>query len=401
MTGKNDVAVLGVGMHPWGKWGRNFVEYGVAAAEAALDDAGVAWTDMQFVSGADTMRNGYPGYVSGATFAQALGWTGCRVASSYAACASGATAMEAARTRILAGTVRRGPRGRRRHHPEGLPGPERRRPPRRPRLAALPAARRHQPHLLRALRPAPGRPLRRDRRRLRQGEGQERPARPGQPLRPVPQGGHRRGGAGLADGRRPAAPARDLRHVRRRRRDGALARSSTPAGHGHANPVQVTAISTVTPTFPNTVIEMPNFATDSSAVVAPPERHVQGSRSPTPPTRRPASAPTSCRLAEVYDLSAALELDWYEDIGLCKAGRGREAAQRRRHHHRRPHPRQPSAVGSPASARPCPPRPSPRCARSRGSCGARPSGRQVEGATAGITANQGLFGHGSSVLLVR
>ena len=30
----------------------------------------------QFVSGADTMRNGYPGYVAGATFAQALGWTG-------------------------------------------------------------------------------------------------------------------------------------------------------------------------------------------------------------------------------------------------------------------------------------------------------------------------------------
>ena len=27
-----EVAVLGVGMHPWGKWGKNFVEYGVAAA---------------------------------------------------------------------------------------------------------------------------------------------------------------------------------------------------------------------------------------------------------------------------------------------------------------------------------------------------------------------------------
>src|SRR2546428_813669 len=83
-----DFAVVGVGMHPWGKWGRNFVEYGVAAANDALDDAGVAWTDVQFVSGADTMRNGYPGYVSGGTFAQALGWTGARVASSYAACAS-------------------------------------------------------------------------------------------------------------------------------------------------------------------------------------------------------------------------------------------------------------------------------------------------------------------------
>ena len=61
MAGTNDVAVLGVGMHPWGKWGRNFVEYGVAAAQDALRDAGIAWTDVDFVSGADTMRNGYPG----------------------------------------------------------------------------------------------------------------------------------------------------------------------------------------------------------------------------------------------------------------------------------------------------------------------------------------------------
>src|SRR5215207_7385418 len=98
-----EIAVLGVGMHPWGKWGRNFVEYGVVAAQAALADAGVAWNDIQFVSGADTMRNGYPGYVSGATFAQALGWQGASVASSYAACASGATALSTARAQILAG----------------------------------------------------------------------------------------------------------------------------------------------------------------------------------------------------------------------------------------------------------------------------------------------------------
>ena len=38
-----DVAVLGVGMHPWGKWGRNFVSYGVHAAREALKDSGVAW----------------------------------------------------------------------------------------------------------------------------------------------------------------------------------------------------------------------------------------------------------------------------------------------------------------------------------------------------------------------
>ncbi|HEY5024957.1 MAG TPA: lipid-transfer protein, partial [Acidimicrobiales bacterium] len=67
MPDDRSVAVLGVGMHPWGKWGRNFVEYGLTAARHALDDAGVSWTDVQFVSGADTIRNGYPGFISGAT----------------------------------------------------------------------------------------------------------------------------------------------------------------------------------------------------------------------------------------------------------------------------------------------------------------------------------------------
>ena len=42
------------------------------------------------------MRNGYPGYVAGATFAQAMGWTGIPVTSAYGACASGAMAIDAA-----------------------------------------------------------------------------------------------------------------------------------------------------------------------------------------------------------------------------------------------------------------------------------------------------------------
>src|SRR5712692_9653691 len=102
-AGGTDVAVLGAGMHPWGKWGRPFIEYGIAAARAALDDAGLSWRDIQYVSGADTIRNGYPGFIAGATFAQALGWSGARVSSCYAACASGAHALEQARVRILAG----------------------------------------------------------------------------------------------------------------------------------------------------------------------------------------------------------------------------------------------------------------------------------------------------------
>src|SRR5688572_10060451 len=99
----NRVAVLGVGMHPWGKWGRNFAEYGVAAGQNALRDARIEWTDVEFIAGGETVRNGYPGYVAGSTLAQALGWTGARVATSYAACAAGAQAIGAARARILAG----------------------------------------------------------------------------------------------------------------------------------------------------------------------------------------------------------------------------------------------------------------------------------------------------------
>jgi len=99
----HSVSILGVGMHPWGKWGHNFVEYGVKAARDALADAGVDWQDIQFVAGANTMRCGYPGYVAGATFAKALGWNGAKIASCYAACASGSQALNTARAQILSG----------------------------------------------------------------------------------------------------------------------------------------------------------------------------------------------------------------------------------------------------------------------------------------------------------
>ena len=75
----------------------------MAAAREALSDAGVPWQDIKFVSGGATIRNGYPGFVAGATFAQALGWQGAEVNTSYAACASGSQALAAARTKILSG----------------------------------------------------------------------------------------------------------------------------------------------------------------------------------------------------------------------------------------------------------------------------------------------------------
>ncbi len=98
------VTVLGVGMHPWGKWGHGFARYGLAAAEAALQDAGVEWQEVQLLTASATLRSGYAGLIAATTYARALG-AGDRVnvMTTYGACTSGAQALAAARAQILAG----------------------------------------------------------------------------------------------------------------------------------------------------------------------------------------------------------------------------------------------------------------------------------------------------------
>lgn len=56
------VYILGAGMHPWGKWGRDFTEYGVVAARAALRDAGLDWRQIQLVAGASAEAGTRPDY---------------------------------------------------------------------------------------------------------------------------------------------------------------------------------------------------------------------------------------------------------------------------------------------------------------------------------------------------
>src|SRR3546814_10844304 len=64
---------------------------------------------------------------------------------------------------------------------------------------------------------------------------------------------------------------------------------------------------------------MPGFATDSAAALAPPELTFRDSIAAAA-YEEAGIGPDELSLAEVYDLSTALELDWYENIGLCKAG---------------------------------------------------------------------------------
>ena len=133
---------------------------------AALADAGLEWSDVQFLAAGNTMRNGYPGYVSGSTFAQALGWQrhrARRAATPRARRARWRSTRPGPRS--SAGARRRRARRRRRHRAEGLLRPAPRRAARRPRLAALPRARRDEPHVLRAVRAPPHGAVRRVARR--------------------------------------------------------------------------------------------------------------------------------------------------------------------------------------------------------------------------------------------
>jgi acetyl-CoA acetyltransferase len=180
----------------------------------------------------------------------------------------------------------------------------------------------------------------------------------------------------------------------------ALVLSSLDFAQSHgARPVKVAAVSTVTPRYPNTVIEMPNFATDSAAGVALPDRPFRDSIAHAA-YQEAGIGPDDLDLAEVYDLSTALELDWYENIGLCKAGEAERLLNDGDTALGGRIPVNPSgglgcfgeAIPAQAIAQVC-----ELAWQLRGEA----DGRQVEGAKVGVTVNQGLFGHGSSVVVMR
>jgi acetyl-CoA acetyltransferase len=180
----------------------------------------------------------------------------------------------------------------------------------------------------------------------------------------------------------------------------AIVLSSMEFARKHStNPVKIAAVSTVTPKYPNTVIEMPNFSTDSAATVAAPTTPFRDSITKAA-YEQAGLGPEDMNLAEVYDLSSALELDWYENIGLCKPGEAEKLLNDGVTTIGGRIPVNPSgglacfgeAVPAQAMAQVC-----ELTWQLRGQA----DGRQVEGARVGVTVNQGLFGHGSSVIVKR
>jgi acetyl-CoA acetyltransferase len=387
------VAVAGAGMHPWGKWGRSFVSYGVHAAREALADAGLEWTDVDFVAGGETVRNGYPGYVAGSTFAQALGWNGARVATCYAACASGAAAIDVARARIMAGLSDTALVVGADTTPKGF-------------LAPAGGERRDDTDWLRFRLAGATNPTYfalYARRRMQLYGSTERDWA----LVKVKNARH-----GLAN---PNARYRKeftvedvlaspmvsdpLRLMQIcTTSDGGAAVVLTRADRAPGAPV-IAAVSTVTPSYPQTVIEMPYLATDSAAVAAPPEHQFRDAIARAAYTEA-GLGPEDLDVAEVYDLSTALELDWYENIGLCKQGEAERLINDGD-----------TALGgripvNPSGGLACfgeavPAQAIAQVVELTRQLRGLATGRQVPGAKVGLSINQGLFGHGSAVILTR
>lgn len=392
---KHDVAIAGVGMHAWGKWGRPFVEYGVAAARDALADSGIAWGDVDFIVGGETVRNGYGGYVAGSTFAQALGWNGARVATSYAACATGAQALDTARTRILAGlsdvalvvgadTTPKGflkpNAGERWDDPDwlrfrlmGMTNPA---------YFALNARRRID---LYGATPE-------DFAQVKVKNAKHGLNNPYARYRKAVDAADVLGSAVVAD------PLHLLDICATSDGGAAVVLTSVEYAkkHGITGP-RINAISTVTPTFPQTLLDMPYFSSESTAAVPAPEYTHKESLARAA-YEEAGISPSDVDVAEVYDLSTALELDWIEDLGLAERGTAEQLLRAGDTSIGGKLPVNPSgglacfgeAVPAQALAQVC-----ELTWQLRGQA----EGRQVEGARVGITANQGLFGHGSSVIL--
>ncbi|HVX17372.1 MAG TPA: thiolase family protein [Acidimicrobiales bacterium] len=84
-----DVAIIGVGIHPFGRFGdKSAIDMGAEAARAALTDAGVTWPQVQFAFGGSREVDN-PDAVVGL-----LGCTGIPFMDVYNGCATAATALQ-------------------------------------------------------------------------------------------------------------------------------------------------------------------------------------------------------------------------------------------------------------------------------------------------------------------
>jgi acetyl-CoA C-acetyltransferase len=94
----SDVAIVGIGMHPFGRHeGVTGMEQGAFAVREACKDAGIAWQDLEFAVGG-SHSSGNPD-----TMVSMLGLSGLQFVNVMNGCATGGTALSTAYNTIKAG----------------------------------------------------------------------------------------------------------------------------------------------------------------------------------------------------------------------------------------------------------------------------------------------------------
>lgn len=388
-----EVAVLGIGMHPWGKWPeKKFVESAKFATEAALKDASLEWKDIQFVASGETIYSGTPGLLSGGVLAAEMGWTGIPVVSNFNACATGAYAMDIARARILSGMndivlcigadwAPKGffpPTG---SDPQDLDALRFMMGITNPSYFAMYAMRRMQTYGTTEL----------DLAKVKVKNSKAGALNPNARFKKVYTVEE------VLSSAMVASPLRLLELCSTSDGAAAIVLSSMEyAKKRQLDPVKIAAISTASPVYPDAIINIPQVSTDCVLSGAP---GMSFQKSVAFRAYEEAGlGPEDMSVAEVYDLSSAYELDWYEYIGLCKSGEAERLLNDGETSLGGRIPVNPSgglgafgeAVPAQALAQVC-----ELVMQLRGTAGAR----QIEGARAGVTVNFGLMGNASSVIV--
>ena len=99
-----EVAIIGVGMHPWGKFpDKNYIDLGVEATSIALKDAGIQWKDIQAVAAGIYVWGGNSGNVSGQMLAGVMGETGIPITNIYNMCATATSVFRSAHQMVASG----------------------------------------------------------------------------------------------------------------------------------------------------------------------------------------------------------------------------------------------------------------------------------------------------------
>ncbi len=101
-----ELAIIGIGIHHWGKFPEMSVhQLNLEVAQMALKDANMDWTDIQALFAGQDPWAGIQGMLSGNVLAQDLGLTGIPVTNNYNACATGGYALRAAHLYITSGLI--------------------------------------------------------------------------------------------------------------------------------------------------------------------------------------------------------------------------------------------------------------------------------------------------------